>query len=377
MYHRGHGNRTMLKTLSSFVLLIGIYAIYYWFSRLKSKQTTVTKSATVTGGDTEERERVVQSFGPDWGPIYDTAARGEVLALGELMSAARGQWARYATLCSFGSYAPIKTVQSYAGWQKSPEVQLIAAAAYDAEGWRIRGHGTINSVGKADRQAFDEWQERARDTLMQVAEADPPNPTPWALLTSIYRNLGESEADKLRAAREALARCPDHFGAVRTLLDGLAPHWHDDEQAGLRMARDLAQSAPNNSLVAGCVIQAYVGQWHHAYYFGDGDAAYAAAVLRRPDVQQEIAMAYQRAAGHPENEWSRTWFVDAAALTARAGLRELAVSAFQRLGDHDREGNPWIYISKTAKLRNAACFRALRDWACSGAKHPCKDTQTV
>ncbi len=88
-------------------------------------------------------------------------------------------------------------------------------------------------------------------------------------------------------------------------------------------------------------------------------------------------MAYQRAAGHTQNEWSPTWFVDAAALTARAGMRELAASAFQRLGDYDREGNPWIYISKTAKLRNSACFRALRDWACAGAKHPCKDTQSA
>jgi hypothetical protein len=364
----------MLRTLGSLVLVVAIYALYYYFAQLKKKRPAST-SAPAEIGDPEQRANLVRVLGPDWGPLYDTAARGDVLALAEAMSAARGQWARYSRICTLASYAPFKTVESYAKWQKGPEVQLIAADAYDKQGWRIRGHGSGSSVSESASASFQEWQERARDTLLEVTQMDPSNPTPWAHLVAAHRNLDSSDEEKLRAAREALARYPDHFGAVRTLLDGFAPHWHEDEEAGLRLARDLARGAPDGSLVAGCVIQAYVGKWHHAYYFGKGDAAFA-AVLRQPDVQQEISTAYQRAAGHAENEWSPGWLSDAAVLLARAGLRELAASAFQRLGERHIDGNPWTYISKTAKLRGSACFAALRDWACSGNKHPCKDVES-
>ncbi len=59
-----------------------------------------------------------------------------------------------------------------------------------------------------------------------------------------------------------------------------------------------------------------------------------------------------------------------------AGMRELAASAFQRLGERHIDSHPWTYISKTARLRESACFAALRDWACSGSKHPCNNVES-
>ncbi|MBN1610993.1 MAG: hypothetical protein JW940_30460 [Polyangiaceae bacterium] len=356
-----------------FLVVIGvIYFLYAKHLRKQSAQPAVSAALSVAG-DPDDRANLVRELGPEWGPLYDAAVTGNIGVLLGAIGAARGAWPRYHRLCGLGGEVPVGTAMSWVQANGSPEMELVAAEACMAEGWRVRGHGGADSVSRAEWQQFDEWQQRARERLLRVTALDPANPTPWALLVSVARNISLSDEEKLRFGREALARYPDHYGAVDVLLDGFAPHWHDDENAGLALARDLARSAPDNTLVAGCIIEAYSGKWHHAYYFGKGDKAFA-PVLRQPEVQQELAWSFQRAMGHADNEWSAGWLATAAAVLARAGMRELSAAAFQRLGARAECFAPWRYIAKTAKLKDEnACLEALRGWAYGTRNHPCRD----
>jgi hypothetical protein len=363
---------TMLQGIL-FVVVIGIiYFLYAKHLRKQQAQPAVAAAPTVAG-DPDVRAGLVSVHGPEWGPLYDAAVTGNVGVVLGAISAARGNWPRYHELCELGDEVPVGTALSWVQANNSPEMELVAASACMAEGWRIRGHGGADSVSREEWKQFHEWQERARERLLRVTALDPANPTPWALLVSVGRNLSLSDEEKVRYGREALARYPDHYGAVRPLLDGFAPHWHKDENAGLALARDLARSAPDNTLVAGSIINAYLGKWHHAFYFGKGDAAFA-PLLRRPDVQQELAWSFQRAIGHTDNEWSAGWLAYAAAVLARAGMRDQARVAFQRLGDRADCFSPWEYISKTAKIKDEdECLEALRGWAYGTRNHPCRD----
>ena len=361
----------MLQAILSLVVIGVIYAVYAMYLRTKQTQSG-TSTGSTAAGDPEARAELVRELGPAWGPLYDASVTGNLNALLGALSAARGAWPRYYRLCVLGREVPIGTALGWVQANNGPEMELVAANACIGEGWRIRGHGGGSSVSRKKQEQFREWQERAQERLLRVTTLDPANPTSWALLVSVARNLALSDEEKLRFGHEALARYPDHWGAAHDLLSGFAPHWHDDENAGLALARELARSAPDNTLVAGSIIEAYLGKWHHAFYFGDGDAAFA-PVLRRPDVQQELAWSYQRAIGHADNEWSAGWLADAAAVPARAGMRELAASAFQRLGTRAHATEPWLYISKTAKLRQGACLEALRGWAFGTRAHPCRD----
>ncbi len=362
----------MLQTILSVLVIGGIYALYYLY--LRKKQSQPSKPATSDNGDAEERAALVRELGQYWGPLYDAAVNGNVsILLGELATT-RGNWPRYHRMCLVASDVPIDKALGWAQSGGNPEAELVAACACMGEGWRIRGHGGGSSVSQKRREQFQQWQQQARERLLRVTAMDPTNPTPWALLVSVARNLALSDDEKRQYAREAVARFPDHFGAVNVLLDGFAPHWHDDENAGLMLARELARSAPDNTLVAGCIINAYVGKWHHAFHFGNGDEAFA-PLLRQPEVQQELAWSFQRAMGHAENEWSPGWLSAAAAILARAGMRDLAAAAFQRLGERGNPVTPWYYISKTAKLKESKCFEALRGWAQGTRNHPCRDLQ--
>jgi hypothetical protein len=362
----------MLQGILSLIVIGVIYFLYAKHVQNKGKQSAASAVPTVAG-DPDERANLVRELGPAWGPLYDACVTGNVGVLLGAISQARGAWASYHRLCELGGEVPVGTALAWLQANSSPEMELVAAAACMDEGWRIRGHGGGDSVSRDARQQFHEWQQRAHERLLRVTALDPANPTPWALLVSVARNMSLADEEKLRFGREALARHPDHYGAVRPLLDAFAPHWHDDENAGIALARDLARSAPDNTLVAGSVINGYLGKWHHAYYFGKGDAAFA-PVLRRPDVQQELAWSFQRAIGHADNEWSAGWLAYAAAVMARAGMREQAASAFQRLGDRAECFSSWEYISKTAKLKSTqACLEALRGWAFGTRQHPCRD----
>jgi hypothetical protein len=146
-----------------FIILIGVvYFLYAKHSQNKAQQAAVSP-APVVGGDPDDRANLVRELGPEWGPLYDAAVTGNIGVLLGAMAAARGAWPRYHRLCQLGDEVPVGTALAWAQANGGPEMELVAACACMAEGWRIRGHGGADSVSDQEWRQFHEWQQRARE----------------------------------------------------------------------------------------------------------------------------------------------------------------------------------------------------------------------
>jgi len=313
--------------------------------------------------DKEALDDLDRGYGPAVEQAAQAAAAGQIEPLITLMKQARaGAWDLRYELMDAGAALPSLTWQIRANSEpQSPEPLLMLASRLASEGWKARGHGGGSTVSEQTSRVFHAKIAQAEEILVRVASMDREDPTPHARMVAYASYKSEDEEVARAHLSEALRRAPDHFGAILSMTNYIAPHWHGSKEKALAFGREMATSAPEGSLRAGTIITSYVTIWHKMHWFEKGATKDTIrAMLADPAVQAEICGAYQRSVASPKHQlkpWSYHLLNQAAGIFYCIQDRAATAEALARIGDRKID-SPWEYLGNPTKV-----FAQARKWA--------------
>lgn len=174
---------------------------------------------------------------------------------------------------------------------------LVRGAHSIVWAWEARGSGVGSTVDREAAALFASRLDAAERDLMEVAQRDPEDPTPWALL--IATGMGRSQGPAVLAKRfgQAVQRDPDHRAAHARMLVASTEKWGGSHAAMFAFAREaVARATPGSSLHT-LVAWAHIERW--LAHLGSGGAAVGKGYMGGASVRKELLAARDGLLGAP------------------------------------------------------------------------------
>lgn len=221
--------------------------------------------------------------------LRDELAQGRWQGTAEVLGACRN-WDERAFLVAAVSEWPGRPAWLdewfHARGRASTLPALVRGAHSIQWAWEARGSGTGGTVTRDAGALFLSRLDAAERDLMEAAQGDPDDPTPWALLitTAMGRNLGAGVVAKRFA--QATQRDVDHRAAHVAMLSASTEKWGGSHDAMFRFAREAAGRAARGSSLHALVPLAHVERWlaHLIDRDQDGAKAYVTGAAVRAEL---------------------------------------------------------------------------------------------
>ncbi len=219
---------------------------------------------------------------------------------------------------------------------------LLAASALIEAGWASRGGGTADEVDDRGATLFFHSLALADQLLDAATSLDPGDPVPWILRFRTGPALTSELSPFEHCYREAIARDPDCWYAHAGMLWLSTEKWYGSHDTMFRWARSMA-SRPDGDPLRLLIAEAHIEMWVYLHLM-EGDAAGAAAYLRRPEVLAEVATAFDGfRAGAPRHIDAHLARNSAAFWFYLAGDRARLRAAFQPVPVYFER--PWQFLA--------------------------------
>lgn len=168
--------------------------------------------------------------------------------------------------------------------------------------WDARGGGTADTVSDRARHVFKERLVKARNCLLQAAELDTEDPTPYATLQTVA--MGLPSVPRVTAKHwmnEALKRDPLNRSARRRHLLLLCKKWGGSHQEMYVFARECIKVSPPGSHLKTLLFQAFYE--HHMYlkHFILGREAKVLQEAKKPG-KQRLLVVWEKKKAETEKE---------------------------------------------------------------------------
>lgn len=217
--------------------------------------------------------------------------------------------------------------------------------------WEGRGTDWGENVKEHQWQLFRERMQMAAEHSMAAQRLDPEDPNPLVQMITYNMGLSGPLNDAWRFFEEAVARCPGHRGAYRSMMYRLAPKWGGSREALLDFQEDTLRGLPDGSPLLA------VHTWVLAeIMIGDREQK-----MLTSEAVGRLVELYQRGPASPRyveslftvwdsNHWAwALWWAEQFALANRE---------FKRLGDRVTEW-PWTYLGPADQIYQHA------RWGCA------------
>lgn len=175
----------------------------------------------------------------------------------------------------------------------SPTANLIRGTFEIHQAWLARGRETADQVTTDGWRIFFARLQKARDFLLQAAEQEPDDPTPYAFLQTVAMGLQLDREYAQIWLNEATRRDPYNMQAHYRHLFLLCKKWGGSHDEMYAFAHATLDKTPVNLTLNTILFVAF--QEHFFYLLGfDKNIEGAEAFIKNQKVRQESVTVYEK-----------------------------------------------------------------------------------
>lgn len=205
--------------------------------------------------------------------------------------------------------------------------QAVLGSDAIRRGWRVRTSAGAQNVSQDQFKEFHRLLAAAEDHLYASIELDPALAAPWYFLVITSRGLQVEFDVRWRRFDALVARCPEHLGGHRQMLQNLCEKWSGSHEQMHEFAT-AAMHGEHGGQLAELVPDGHLEHWHRL-----GDKQGGREYMQQPHVRAELLEASELTifrpgySGSPRSPyWAANLFAMAFALS---GLWQASMRAFE------------------------------------------------
>jgi len=264
---------------------------------------------------------------------------------------------RYFVSLSISREFPEELLKEWLSTEPTSDALLCYGAHLVQKSWSVRGYGRGYEVKQEKWEKFYESLARTREVLLQCAESNPKDPTPWAYLIMISTWSSDDMDTRSYYFDQAILRDQNNWAAHLHMIIALSEKWGGSNDRMIDFAETVADEAEDGSDLPIILLKAYIEHWKYLDVFIDQPEK-AQAFIDSHETKSRAVAVYNKSLGSKYHRNSSTSIFaryNASSWFWIVKDRELLKRELDELGD-TIENIHWRWAGSEGELKAARNF---------------------